>query len=262
MNCAALNPTLLESELFGYEAGAFTGASQRRLGKLEMAKYGTLFLDEIGEMPLEMQVKLLRFLETREIMRVGGNTSLILDVRLIAATNRQLGEAVRQGTFRTDLYYRLKVVTLTVPPLRERVGDIPLLAWSFLKTFADEHQKQITSLDPTLLNSISRHSWPGNVCELRNLIETLVIFCKEDTLKMQDLPMDLRLGEPESFLNTEGEVPCFRDLNMKTLERQAILQALERSHGNRQRAAQKLGIGLRTLQKKLKEYGLTGRGNR
>lgn len=262
LNCAALSPTLLESELFGYEAGAFTGASKRRLGKLEMAKYGTLFLDEIGDMPLEMQVKLLRFLETREIMRVGGNTSLRLDVRLIAATNRQLGEAVRQGTFRTDLYYRLKVVTLTVPPLRERAGDIPLLAWSFLKTYANEHQKQITSLDPTLLKSISQHSWPGNVRELRNLIETLVIFCKGDTLKMQDLPTELQLGESESFFKTEGEVPRFRDLNMKTLERQAILQALERSHGNRQRAAQILGIGLRTLQNKLKEYGLTGRGNR
>ena len=188
-----------------------------------MTKYGTLFLDEIGEMPLDMQVQFLRFLETREIMRVGGNTSLRLDVRLIAVTNRQLREAVRQGTFRTDLYYRLKVVTLTVRPLRERARDIPLLAWSFLKTFADEHQKQITSLDPTLLNSISRHSWPGNVCELRNLIETLVIFCKGDTLRMQDVPMAVRLGEPESSSNTERKVPRFRDLNMKTLERKAIL---------------------------------------
>ncbi len=259
LNCAALSPTLLESELFGYEAGAFTGAGQRRLGKLEMAKRGTLFLDEIGEMPMEMQVKLLRFLETREIMRVGGNVPLRLDVRLIAATNRDLAQAVSQGTFRTDLYYRLRVVTLRVPSLRERTDDIPLLAWSFVEAFANEHQKRISRLEPELLATLARHSWPGNVRELRNLIESLVIFSKGDTLRMQDLPAELRIDQRTGSPVSSSQPPRFPDLNMDTIERQAILQALERSRGNRQRAAELLGMGLRTLQTKLKEYGLTGR---
>ncbi len=259
LNCAALSPTLLESELFGYEAGAFTGARQRRLGKLEMADRGTLFLDEIGEMPPEMQVKLLRFLETREIMRVGGNASLQLDVRLIAATNRDLVEAVSQGTFRTDLYYRLRVVTLRVPPLRERTGDIPRLAWSFVEAFAAEHRKRIYRLEPELLDRLVQHPWPGNVRELRNLVEGLVVFCKGDTLRMEDLPPELRIGRPATPPSSEAEPPRFADLNLDTIERQAVLQALERSQGNRQRAAKLLGMGLRTLQKKLKEYGLTAR---
>ncbi len=259
LNCSALSPTLLESELFGYEAGAFTGAGQRRLGKLEMAKRGTLFLDEIGEMPLEMQVKLLRFLETREIMRVGGNAPLRLDVRLIAATNRDLAQAVSQGTFRTDLYYRLKVVTLRVPPLRQRTEDIPLLAWSFVEAFSDEHQKPISRLEPELLATLAQHSWPGNVRELRNLMESLVIFSKGDTLRMEDLPAELRIDKRTASPDSTKEPPRFPDLNMDTIERQAVLQALERSRGNRQRAAELLGMGLRTLQKKLKEYGLTGR---
>ena len=259
LNCAALSPSLLESELFGYEAGAFTGARQRRLGKLEMADRGTLFLDEIGEMPPEMQVKLLRFLETREIMRVGGNTSLKLDVRLIAATNRDLVQAVSRGTFRTDLYYRLRVVTLRVPPLRERTGDIPRLAWSFVETFAAEHRKRISRLEPELLDRLVQHPWPGNVRELRNLMESLVVFCKGDTLRMEDLPPELRIGRPPASPSSEAEPPRFPDLNLDTIERQAVLQALERSQGNRQRAAKLLGMGLRTLQKKLKEYGLTTR---
>lgn len=258
LNCAALSPTLLESELFGYEAGAFTGARQRRLGKLEMAERGTLFLDEIGEMPPEMQVKLLRFLETREIMRVGGNASLKLDVRLVAATNRDLDEAVGQGTFRTDLYYRLRVVTLRVPPLRERTGDIPRLAWSFVEAFAAEHGKRVSRLEPELLDRLAQHPWPGNVRELRNLVESLVVFCQGDTLRMEDLPPELRLGRPPPP-SSEAEPPRFADLNLDTIERQAVLQALERSQGNRQRAARLLGMGLRTLQKKLKEYGLTAR---
>ena len=259
LNCAALSPTLLESELFGYEAGAFTGARQRRLGKLEMADRGTLFLDEIGEMAPEMQVKLLRFLETREIMRVGGNRSLKLDVRLIAATNRDLVQAVSQGAFRTDLYYRLRVVTLRVPPLRERTGDIPRLAWSFVETFAAEHGKRISRLEPELLDRLVQHPWPGNVRELRNLVESLVVFSKGDTLRMEDLPPELRIGRPAASPDSEAEPPRFADLNLDTIERQAVLQALERSRGNRQRAAKLLGMGLRTLQKKLKEYGLTSR---
>lgn len=259
LNCAALSPTLLESELFGHEAGAFTGAGQRRLGKLEMADRGTLFLDEIGEMPPEMQVKLLRFLETREIMRVGGNTSLKLDVRLIAATNRDLVQAVSQGHFRTDLYYRLRVVTLRVPSLRERTGDIPRLAWSFVEAFAAEHGKRISRLEPELMDRLAQHPWPGNVRELRNLMESLVVFSKEGTLRMEDLPPELRIGQPAATAVSEAPPPRFADLNLDTIERQAVLQALEQSRGNRQRAAKLLGMGLRTLQKKLKEYGLTSR---
>ncbi len=258
LNCAALSPTLLESELFGHEAGAFTGARQRRLGKLELADRGTLFLDEIGEMPPEMQVKLLRFLETREIMRVGGNAPLNLDVRLIAATNRDLALAISQGSFRTDLYYRLRVVTLRVPPLRDRTGDIPRLAWSFVEVFAAEHRKRISRLEPELLDRLVQHSWPGNVRELRNLMESLVVFSKGDTLRMGDLPPELRIGQPAATAS-QAVPPRFPDLNLDTIERQAVLQALERSQGNRQRAAQLLGMGLRTLQKKLKEYGLTTR---
>lgn len=257
LNCATLSPTLLESELFGHEAGAFTGAQRRRLGKLEMANRGTLFLDEIGEMPPEIQVKLLRFLETWEIMRVGGNASLKLDVRLIAATNRDLVQAISQGTFRTDLYYRLRVVTLRVPSLRERAEEIPQLAWSFVESFAAEHRKQISRIAPELMNRMVQYSWPGNVRELRNLIESLVVFSKGDTLKMEDLPPELYIGQPVASPDLEPLANRFPDLNLDTIERQAVLQALEQSQGNRQRAAKLLGMGLRTLQKKLKDYGLT-----
>jgi DNA-binding NtrC family response regulator len=255
LNCAALSPTLLESELFGHEKGAFTGAMERRLGKLELADRGTLFLDEIGEMPLEMQVKLLRFLETREIMRVGGSSHLTLDVRLIAATNRELTQAVEQQKFRTDLYYRLKVVTLVMPPLRERTEDIPLLVWHFLEGFAEEHQRPVLEVSPEAMQALVHYPWPGNVRELKNLMENLVIFSKQSTLQLLDLPLEVR-QQPA----TDSQLPArFEELNMSTIERQAILQALEKTSGNRLKAAQLLGIGLRTLQTKLKEYGMTER---
>jgi DNA-binding NtrC family response regulator len=255
LNCAALSPALLESELFGHERGSFTGAMERRLGKLELADRGTLFLDEIGEMPLEMQVKLLRFLETREIMRVGGSSQLTLDVRLIAATNRELTQAVEQQKFRTDLYYRLKVVTLVMPPLRERADDIPLLVWHFLEGFAEEHQRPTLEVSPEAMEALVRYPWPGNVRELKNLMENLVIFSKVPLLQLLDLPPEVR-QQPA----TDTQPPVrFEELNMSTIEKQAILQALEKTSGNRLKAAQLLGIGLRTLQTKLKEYGMTER---
>jgi len=255
LNCAALSPTLLESELFGHEKGAFTGALERRLGKLELADRGTLFLDEIGEMPLEMQVKLLRFLETREIMRVGGASQLALDVRLIAATNRELNQAVEQQKFRTDLYYRLKVVTLVMPPLRERAEDIPLLVWHFLECFAEEHQRPALQVSPEAMQALVRYSWPGNVRELKNLLENLVIFSKAPALHLLDLPPEVRQQRA-----ADAQAPVrFEELNMSSIEKQAILQALEKTSGNRLKAAQLLGIGLRTLQTKLKEYGMTER---
>jgi DNA-binding NtrC family response regulator len=255
LNCAALSPTLLESELFGHEKGAFTGALDRRLGKLELADRGTLFLDEIGEMPLEMQVKLLRFLETREIMRVGGASHLTLDVRLIAATNRELTQAVEQQKFRTDLYYRLKVVTLVMPPLRERAEDIPLLVWHFLEGFAEEHQRPTLEVSQEAMQALVRYPWPGNVRELKNLMENLFIFSKTPTLQLLDLPPEVR-QQPATDSQPQAR---FEELNMSTIEKQAILQALEKTSGNRLKAAQLLGIGLRTLQTKLKEYGMTER---
>jgi len=259
LNCAALSASLLESELFGYEKGSFTGAHERRLGKLELADRGTLFLDEIGEMPLEMQVKLLRFLETREIMRVGGSSPLTLDVRLIAATNRELTQAVEQQKFRMDLYYRLKVVALVVPPLRERTEDIPLLVWHFLAGFAEEHQRPSFGVSPEAMQALVRYSWPGNVRELKNLIENLVIFSKAPVLQLLDLPPEVR-QEPATGSAKDAQSPArFEELKMSTIEKQAILQALEETGGNRLRAAQLLGIGLRTLQTKLKEYGMTER---
>jgi DNA-binding NtrC family response regulator len=258
LNCSALSPTLLESELFGHERGSFTGALERRIGKLELADGGTLFLDEIGDMPLDMQVKLLRFLETREIMRVGGTTTLTLDVRLIAATNRDLAQAVEQEKFRKDLYYRLKVVTLVMPPLRERQDDIPALVWHYLEHFAREHQKPLLQATPGVLQALADYSWPGNVRELKNLIENLVVFAKGASLELADLPLELR-QEPITDRSTPAIPHEFENLNMEAIEKQAIVQALAKTEGNRMRAAQLLGMGLRTLQKKLKDYGMTER---
>lgn len=267
LNCAALSPTLLESELFGYEKGAFTGAQERRAGKLEMADQGTLFLDEIGEMPLEMQVKLLRFLENREFMRVGGTQTLKLDVRLIAATNRSLEQAVAEGQFRQDLYYRLKVVTLNVPPLRERQEDIALLAWNFILAFAVEHQKPARQISPEAMGVLTRYRWPGNVRQLRNAMETVAVFSRNSVIDVEDLPAEIiagaKVAEPARQAGVEpasSNAPIqMEGMAMSEIEKQAILLALEKTGGNRQKAAQMLGIGLRTLQSKLKEYGMTSR---
>src|SRR5262249_44989288 len=216
-------PTLLESELFGHERGAFTGAMERRLGKLELADRGTLFLDEIGEIPLDMQVKLLRFLETREIMRVGGSSPMTLDVRLIAATNRDLAQAVDQQKFRTDLYYRLKVVTLVMPPLRERVEDIPLLVWHFLAGFSEEHERPAPEVSQEAMEELASYAWPGNVRELKNLIENLVIFSKQPVIQLSDLPIEIR--QPTASGAQRSQPPgLFAELNMSTIEKQAILQ--------------------------------------
>ena len=259
LNCAALSPTLLESELFGYEKGSFTGAMDRRIGKLELADRGTLFLDEIGEMPVDMQVKILRFLETREIMRVGGGSTLKLDVRLIAATNRDLGLAVEQERFRKDLYYRLKVVTLKVPPLRERVEDIPLLVSAFIERFSQEHHKQVSGVSPEVMALLTRYPWPGNVRELKNLVESLVVFSRGQEISLSDLPPEFK-EEPRVLPSAAPEASFpVEVLSMDAVERQAILRALESTGGNRLKASQILGIGLRTLQKKLKDYGMTER---
>ncbi|MFN8009119.1 MAG: sigma-54 dependent transcriptional regulator [Terriglobia bacterium] len=259
LNCAALSASLLESELFGFEKGSFTGAMERRLGKLELADRGTLFLDEIGEIPLEMQVKLLRFLETREIMRVGGKTSVKLDVRLIAATNRDLVQAVEKGNFRNDLYFRLKVVSLRVPPLRERKQDIPLLVSHFIQQFSSEHHKKVSDVSAEASEALQNYSWPGNVRELKNLIENLVVFAKGESLSLPDLPAEVRDSQGTISPPADSNFPLYDDLNMEIVEKQAIVKALEKTGGNRLKASQLLGIGLRTLQKKLKDYGMTER---
>jgi DNA-binding NtrC family response regulator len=266
INCAAIPSEILESELFGHERGSFTGATGRKIGKFELADKGTLFLDEIGELPLEMQVKLLRVLETREFMRVGGTETIKVDIRLVAATNSDLEAAVERGAFRNDLYYRLKVVTLRIPPLRERREDIPLLANHFLTIFAKENDRDGLKFAPDAMRAIVNARWEGNVRELRNLVESLVVLTPTTEIRLADLPEELSRFEAVEFIPSTQETavttptsPAGRSsLTMDEIERRAILDALDRTGGNRTQAAEMLGIGLRTLQRKLKEYRLAG----
>ncbi len=275
INCAAIPAEILESELFGHERGAFTGTSSRKVGRFELAHGGTLFLDEIGDLPVDMQVKLLRVLEQREFMRVGGTETIKVDIRLIAATNQDLETAVERGRFRSDLYYRLKVVTLRIPPLRERREDIPLLAEHFLATLGRENGRPGMRFSTEAMRALLAHRWEGNVRELRNLVESLIVLCAGDEIRLQDRPDPYRgaAGDPEPTAATEplpaGGQPAGRDAEpfleipqgatMEEIERQAILNALKRTGGNRTQAAEMLAIGLRTLQRKLKEYRLAGK---
>jgi len=262
ISCAAIPAEILESELFGHERGAFTGAAARKLGKFELAHGGTLFLDEIGELPLEMQVKLLRVLEEREFMRVGGGETIKVDIRVVAATNSDLEAAVAEGRFRQDLYYRLKVVTLTIPPLRERKDDIPLLLKHYLGIFGKENERENLRFTAETMDCLVHARWEGNVRELRNLVESLVVLTPGDEISVEDLPEEYRRAEPATpeaqpavAVPTAGETVA---LTMDEIERRAILDALERTGGNRTQAAEILGIGLRTLQRKLKEYRQDG----
>ncbi|MBI2060155.1 MAG: sigma-54-dependent Fis family transcriptional regulator [Nitrospirae bacterium] len=254
INCSAFPETLLESELFGHERGAFTGAYERRLGRFELAHGGSVFLDEIGEMPHTMQAKLLRVLEEREFMRVGGDRTISVDVRVIAATHRNIEALVDQGKFRDDLLYRLKVITLEVPPLRDRKEDIPLLVEAFIQVTSEENHKTIRSVEPAALEHLVNYRWPGNVRELRNVIEQMVVLGHSPTLGVNDLPHPIRgaanESESDGFRVTPG-------LTMQEIEKMAIQSALSAQEGNRTQAAKSLGIGLRTLQRKLKEYGLS-----
>ena len=252
VNCGAIPGEILESELFGHEKGAFTGAHQRRIGLIESASAGTLFLDEISELSADLQVKLLRVLEERVVTRVGGTTQFPIDFRLVAATNRDLEKWVQAGSFRQDLYYRLKVVTLSIPPLRNRVDDIPLFVQHFLNHFNEEIGRQVKGVHPTVLTALKRHSWPGNVRELRNLVESLVLFAKTDEITLEDLPVEYRVptAAPPSL---DGD--HWQPRPMAEIEKEAILQTLDYTDGHRARAAGLLEIGLRTLQRKLKEYG-------
>ena len=254
INCGAIPSDILESELFGHERGAFTGAVTRKIGKFELAHRGTLFLDEISELYPELQVKLLRVLEERQIMRVGGSDTLDVDFRLVAATNRDLETEVEEGRFREDLYYRLKVVTLRIPPLRERAGDLPLLAEHYLQRFCDEHGKPPIHLGKAALETLERFAWPGNVRQLRNVMESAVIFHPGGEIGDEDLPAEVRqqIDLPDGGTAIQPASGPIR--TMEEIERRAILETLARTGGHRAEAARILEIGLRTLQRKLKDY--------
>jgi two-component system response regulator HydG len=254
LNCAAITETLLESELFGHEKGAFTGADRRKEGRFRLANRGSMFLDEISEMSVAMQAKLLRVLQEKEIQRVGGEEVLRVDVRVMAATNRDLKAEIKAGRFREDLYYRLNVVTLPVPALRERREDIPLLAQHFLDSFAEKNRKQIKGFTPQAMDRLVRYDWPGNVRELMNAIERGVILCRGDYVSEMDFPLsvsDIPAPEQES---TREEL--LADLPLEEVEKVTILQTLESAGGNKSETARRLGITRRTLHKKLKKYGV------
>jgi len=254
VHCAALAPTLLESELFGHERGAFTGAHERRIGRFEQAQGGTLFLDEIGEIDATIQVKLLRFLGERTFERVGSNKTLTADVRLVAATNKNLEELVKAGKFRDDLFFRLRVVEIELPPLRERTGDIPLLAQSFLREFAKENGKAVNDFTADALEALMNFSWPGNVRELRTAIEHAVVLCRGERIALRDLPPSVRREGSAGGANLfQG-----KDLTVKDAEKQLVMRALKETDGNRTRAAQKIGMSRRTFHRKLHEYHLEG----
>jgi len=257
VNCAALPETLLESELFGHERGAFTGATERRLGRFELAHGGTIFLDEIGDLPPTAQTKLLRVLQSQEFERVGGTNTLKIDVRVIAATNKDLEAAVRAGQFREDLWYRLYVFPLTLPPLRERRDDIPLLAEHFLKRYAERHRRRLRGLTPRALDLLMRYEWPGNVRELEHTIERAVILARGEHITPEEFPPTIRAigGDPTDTTPQEPPLPV--GLSLKDVERELIRRTLEHTGGNRTKAAEILGISRATLHNKLKEYGLS-----
>jgi DNA-binding NtrC family response regulator len=254
LNAAALPATLLEAELFGHEKGAFTGAQQRKPGRFELADGGTLFLDEIGDMPMEVQVKLLRVLQDGTFERLGGTRTLQVDVRVVAASNRDLTQEVEAQRFRLDLYYRLNVITLPLPPLRERREDIPLLVAHFLRKYAEENRKEVTAVQQQTLQRLQAYDWPGNVRELENVIERAVVLAQGSTIGLSELPDHLRATEPVPPSDDQLTLPSHATL--ADIERAAIVHALQQSGGNRQAAARALNIGVATLYRKLKDYQL------
>jgi two-component system, NtrC family, response regulator HydG len=253
-NCAAIAETLLESELFGHEKGAFTGADRRKEGKFRQADGGSLFLDEVSEMSVGMQVKLLRVLQERELTRVGGEEVLRVDVRLIAATNRDLLKEVGAGRFREDLFYRLNVVMLQVPPLRERPEDIPLLAQEFLVQFAEKNRKTIKGFTPQAMDRLLRHSWPGNVRELMNSVERGVVLSRGEYLDETELSPLLLGAVPSPAGTAASPAPASEGHSLEIVERETILNVLEAARGNKSEAARRLGITRRTLHQKLRKY--------
>jgi two-component system response regulator HydG len=256
LNCAELSENVLESELFGHVKGAFTGADRDRMGRFQYANGGTLFLDEIGDMPMAIQVKLLRVLETGEIVRVGTNDPIKVNVRLISATHRDLADSIAAGKFRQDLYHRLKVVSVKLPPLRERRDDIPLLIDYFIKEFATAHGKSVRGLTPSVRKVLLGYSWPGNVRELRNVIESMIVMDADGMLDADDLTEDLQQAAAGGKGGGPGGVDTLVGKSIEGIERHYIVATLELTHGNREEAARLLGIGERTLYRKIKEYGI------
>jgi transcriptional regulator with PAS, ATPase and Fis domain len=250
INCAAIPETLLESEIFGHEKGAFTGALERRQGCFELADRGTLFLDEIAEMAPATQVKLLRVLQERSFRRLGGRTEQSVDVRVLAATNVNPLDAVEKGKLREDLFYRLNVFTITLPPLRERKEDLPLLTQAFLNEFNKQNSKKVAGVDQDVMRAFEQHNWPGNVRELRNVMERAVILATGELIELKHLPPSLTASRPSSQLTLE--IPA--GTTVEEAERRLILMTLEHTNDNKTRAAEILGISLKTLHNKLNRY--------
>jgi two-component system response regulator HydG len=254
INCAAITETLLESELFGHEKGAFTGADRRKEGRFYQANQGSIFLDEVSEMPLTMQVKLLRVLQERELTRVGGEKVIPVDVRVIAATNKDLVDLKNKGLFREDLYYRLNVVSLEIPPLTGRREDIPLLAQHFLEIFVEKNNKKIKGFTPKAMDQLIRYDWPGNVRELMNAVERAVVLARTDYLDDQDFSiLQPSIQQPTPVLS---DFDLIDNISLEDVEKTAILRMLESVAGNKSEAARRLGITRKTLHKKLKKYGV------
>jgi DNA-binding NtrC family response regulator len=250
VHCAALSESLLESELFGHEKGSFTGAIARKRGRFELAHTGSIFLDEIGEIDPSVQIKILRVLQEKTFERVGGEESLEVDVRIISATNKDLKEEIERGTFREDLYYRLNVVNIHIPPLRERKEDIPLLAAAFIKEFASENDKPVEGIDPKARAMLYNHSWPGNVRELRNCIESAVVMTKGPIITPDDLPPSIATDTEDNYVRIQLGV------TISDAEREIIRANLAANNGNKSRTAETLGIGRKTLHRKIAEYDL------
>jgi DNA-binding NtrC family response regulator len=254
INCAGLSESILEDELFGHVKGAFTGAQSDREGRFEYADRGTLFLDEIGDMPAAMQAKLLRVLESGEVVRLGSNEPRRVDVRIISATNRLLDEMVTEKKFREDLFFRIKGITISLPPLRDRRQDIPLLTHFFMKQVSEKYAKPIEGINSDAQNLLMAYSWPGNVRQLRNVVENMVVLAQGTTLTKADIPTDIN---PRVETGVSPSMDNFVGYSIEQAERELIRNTLKATNGNREQAAQILGIGERTLYRKIKEYDLT-----
>ena len=250
VHCAALSETLLESELFGHEKGAFTGADRLKKGRFELAHGGTIFLDEIGEINQNVQIKILRVLQEHKFERVGGEQTLDVDVRVVAATNRVLEDEVKEGRFREDLYYRLNVIHIHVPPLRERKDDIPLLMSSFLDEFNRENGKNISGVDGRAKAAIFKYNWPGNIRELRNCMESAVVMCSGEEITLEDLPPSVRCSSESDMLS----LPL--GITLDEAEKLIIKETLAMNSNNKSKTAEVLGIGRKTLHRKLSEWGI------
>ncbi|MER3416917.1 MAG: sigma-54-dependent Fis family transcriptional regulator [Gemmataceae bacterium] len=259
LNCTAFNENLLEDELFGHEPGAFTGADRLRKGKFEYANGGTLFLDEVGDMPLSLQAKLLRVIEDGQVFRIGGNEAIPVNVRIVSATHRDLEALVARGTFRQDLYYRLKVVTIKLPPLRERREDISLLAYHFMREFGQKENKTVTAIAAEVRRALTAYNWPGNVRELRNLIQSMVVHDRDGILGLDDLPESEPIRRLPELSAAHWDCQSLVGQPLEVVEKYYIQQALELTGGNRSEAARLLGIGERTLYRKIKQWGLDGK---